>query len=163
MLLQSAVYPTGVVCPTVRFSTYHSTSNKDKQRAFRRFQFFLSCINDILPIALAREVMQLPPYVRLSVRLFPLYLRNRLTVFYRWPRTFAWVVHDHSCRARIEGRCHRSRSSSSIRLMRSVRDLDRRQFFFYSFMSNHFFMRKNVSKIQRSSVVQILFAVTGQV
>ena len=33
-----------------------------------------------LPTALAREVMRSPPSVRLSVYLFPLYLRNRLTV-----------------------------------------------------------------------------------
>ena len=35
---------------------------------------------DILPTALAWEVMQSPPSVRLSVRLFLLYVRNRLTV-----------------------------------------------------------------------------------
>ena len=82
-----------------------------------------------LPTALTREVMRSPPSVRLSVRpsvrLFPLYLRNRLTVDLEF---CTWVGHDYSSQG-IEGQGHRSRSRSWVRLTRSDRPRSRAVFF----------------------------------
>ena len=58
--------------------------------------------------------MQSPPVIRLSVRLFPLYLRNR---------TFASEYRSWPKLAGLEGQGHRSRSW--VRLMRSVRPWSR--------------------------------------
>ena len=55
--------------------------------------------------------------VRLSVRLFPLYLRNGLTGDLNVLHEV--VGHDHSSQ-KIEGKGHRSRSRSHVRLMRLV-------------------------------------------
>ena len=62
------------------------------------------CIFRILPIALAIDVV-----VRLSVRLFPLYLLKRLT----FELAFLCVSHDNYSSPDIEGQGHKSTSSDN--------------------------------------------------
>ena len=69
--------------------------------------------------ALKRQVMQSSPSVCQSVRLFPLYLWNRLTVDLELLHVMMLIGHDHSSQE-IEGQGYRSRSMSWVRLMRSV-------------------------------------------
>jgi len=71
------------------------------QRRSRQMQNVSKCL---LLTALVWEVMHSPLSVHLSVRLFPLYLRNQLIVDLE---LFHWCSHDHSSQG-IEGQGHGS-------------------------------------------------------